>query len=53
MDTGLGGLGLALILGVIGDEGALDFVRVQGTRLLAVGFGDLFLIGIRADLEEI
>lgn len=47
------GLGLALVLGVVGDEGALDLVRVDGSRLLAVGLGDLFLIGIGTDLEEV
>lgn len=47
------GLGLALVLGVVGDEGALDLVRVDGSRLLAVCLGDLFLIGIGTDLEEV
>jgi hypothetical protein len=47
------GLGLALVLGVVGDEGALDLVRVDGSGLLAVGLGDLFLIGIGTDLEEV
>lgn len=46
-------LGLALVLGVIGDEGAFDLVWVDGSRLLAVGLGDLFLIGIGTDLEEV
>lgn len=52
VDTLLG-FGIVLVLGVVGDEGSLDLVRVQGTRLLAVGLCDLFLIGIRADLEEV
>lgn len=47
------GLGLVLVLGVVGDEGTLDLVRVDGSGLLAVGFGDLFLIGIGTDLEEV
>lgn len=47
------GLGLGLVLGVVGDEGALDLVRVDGSRLLAVCLGDLFLIGIGTDLEEV
>jgi len=52
IDT-LFGLGIGLVFGEIGDERPLDLVWVQGTRLLAVGFGDLFLVGIRADFEEV
>jgi hypothetical protein len=48
-----GGLGLGLVLGVIGDEGATDLVWVQVLGLFAVGLDDLFLVGIGADLEEV
>lgn len=47
------GLGLVLVLGVVGNESALDLVRVDGSRLLAVGLGDLVLIGIGTNLEEV
>lgn len=47
------GLGLGLILGVIGDEGAADLVRVQVLGLFAVGLDDLLLVGIGANLEEV
>jgi hypothetical protein len=46
-------LGLALVLGVVGNEGTLDLVGVEDSGLLAVGLGDLFLIGIGADLKEV
>lgn len=53
VDAGLGGLGLALVFGVVGNERTLDLVRVDNAGLLAVGLGDLFQIGIWADLEEV
>ena len=47
------GLGIGLVLGIIGDEGALHLVRVQSTRLGTVSLGDLLLVGIRADFKEV
>lgn len=53
MDAGLGGFGLALIPGVVRDEGALDLVRVDGAGLCAVSLGDLFQAGTWANSEEV
>jgi len=47
------GFGLGLVLGVVCDESALDLVWMDGSGLLAVGFGDLVLVGIGTDLEEV
>lgn len=42
-------LGFAFVPGAVGDEGPLDFVGVEETRFLAVGFVQVILIGIGVD----
>jgi hypothetical protein len=53
VDAGLGGFGLALVFGVVGNESTLDLVGMDNAGLLAICLGDLFQIGIWADLEEV
>ena len=53
MDAGLGGFGSGLVLGAVGDEGPLYFIRVQESRLLAVGLAQFILVGIGFDAQEI
>jgi hypothetical protein len=53
-DAGLGSFGLGLCGGrALGGELLLDLVRVQGARLLAVGFVDLVLGGGGLDAQEV
>lgn len=53
VDAGLGGFGPGLVRGAVGDEAALDLVRVQLTRSLAVGLVEFVLVGAGLDTEEI
>lgn len=53
VDAGLGGFGLVLVFGVVRNESTLDLVGMDNAGLFAVGLGDLFQIGIWADLEEV
>lgn len=45
--------GFGLVLGAVGDEGALDLVRVEETGFLAVGLVQVVLVGIGASTQEI
>lgn len=53
LDAGLLIAVLVLALGAVGLELALDLVRVQGARLLAVGLGDVVLGCRREDAEDV
>lgn len=45
--------GLLLVLGAVGDEGPLDFIRVEESGFLAVGLVQLILAGVGFDLQEV
>jgi len=53
MDAGFRGLGSALVPGGVGDEGALDFVRVEEPRFLAVGLVDVVQVRIGLNPQEV